>query len=724
LKWVAKRDGTFSQIRKGGGKTMTLIVGKFGQWRKEELKGVTGNRDVRQVIATDETLLVLADGQVMRWTKGEWQVITEGWAEPACRLLLRNDGYLWVSAGKRIGIWDERRWRWMEAPCQVTAWAEDEKGNVWVVGENALWRYRDGWERIARLSLRVAVRAIAVWRDQVALATSAGLWFLQGKRFHFKELLKGVTPLPTDDLRDVAVDPWGHWWLATDKGIVIFSDGDGWLSLTGADGLPIEDVRCLRLGRDGSVWLASSVGAMCWKDGTWHYFASRRWLPSDEVRDIAVRSDGVAVIATAEGIVQLYQQPMTLAEKAALFERQVRERHLRFGYVTVRRLERPGDVQSGRVEISDNDGLWTALYVAAECFRFAVAQREGRTAEAEEARQNAIENLKALLFLKQVTGIAGFPARAVRHKSEPAFGQPDPEWHPTADGEWEWKGDTSSDELVGHFFAYTIAYDLLPDEGWRQQVAATAQRITDHLIDNGFYLVDVDGQPTTWGVWSPEKLNHDATWWGDRGLNSLQLLAFLKATYHMTGDERYQRIYRDLIERHHYALNTVRQKIVVNGLTNHSDDELAFLSYYTLLRYETDPHLRRFFVMSLERTWQRERRERCPLWNFLYGALTGNHCEAEAAVKTLQEIPLDLVHWTVRNSHRADLVVSEELGRFGERQATDPLPFTERPLHKWNGNPYRLDGGADGLVEEDATFFLLPYWLARFHGLLAEASSP
>jgi hypothetical protein len=368
--------------------------------------------------------------------------------------------------------------------------------------------------------------------------------------------------------------------------------------------------------------------------------------------------------------------------------------------------------------------LWTALYVAAECFRFAVAQREGRTAEAEEARQNAIESLKALLFLEQVTGIAGFPARAVRHKSEPAFGQPDPEWHPTADGEWEWKGDTSSDELVGHFFAYTIAYDLLPDEGWRQQVAATAQRITDHLIDNGFYLVDVDGQPTTWGVWSPEKLNHDATWWGDRGLNSLQLLAFLKATYHMTGDERYQRIYRDLVERHHYALNTVRQKIVVNGLTNHSDDELAFLSYYTLLRYETDPHLRRFFVMSLERTWQRERRERCPLWNFLYGALTGNHCEAEAAVKTLQEIPLDLVHWTVRNSHRADLVVSEELGRFGERQATDPLPFTERPLHKWNGNPYRLDGGADGLVEEDATFFLLPYWLARFHGLLAEASSP
>lgn len=31
-------------------------------------------------------------------------------------------------------------------------------------------------------------------------------------------------------------------------------------------------------------------------------------------------------------------------------------------------------------------------------------------------------------------------------------------------------------------------------------------------------------------------------------------------------------------------------------------------------------------------------------------------------------------------------------GADGELQAIEPLPFTERPVHKWNGNPYRLDG--------------------------------
>lgn len=64
--------------------------------------------------------------------------------------------------------------------------------------------------------------------------------------------------------------------------------------------------------------------------------------------------------------------------------------------------------------------------------------------------------------------------------------------------EWEWKGDTSSDEIVGHFFAYPIAYDLLPDEELKRQVAETAKRITDHIIAHGFHLVDIDGQPTTW----------------------------------------------------------------------------------------------------------------------------------------------------------------------------------------------------------------------------------
>ena len=149
-------------------------------------------------------------------------------------------------------------------------------------------------------------------------------------------------------------------------------------------------------------------------------------------------------------------------------------------------------------------------------------------------------------------------------------------------------------------------------------------------------------------------------------------------------------------------------------------DSHAFPSGVVLLRYEADPHLRQIYLMSLQRSWQIERPERCPLFNVIYGALTGEPCDAEATVETLREIPLDLVHWDVRNSHRPDVARHPDPGRFGEAQSAIPLPFGERPMMKWNGNPFRLDGGDGGRTEEDGAFFLLPYWLGRYHGIIEE----
>jgi len=39
---------------------------------------------------------------------------------------------------------------------------------------------------------------------------------------------------------------------------------------------------------------------------------------------------------------------------------------------------------------------------------------------------------------------------------------------------------------------------------------------------------------------------------------------------------------------------------------------------------------------------------------------------------------------------------------------------------KWNGNPYRIDGGNGGRSEDDGAFFLLPYWMGRYHKLIGE----
>lgn len=457
-----------------------------------------------------------------------------------------------------------------------------------------------------------------------------------------------------------------------------------------------------------AVWVGGPDGA-AWNDGRrWHYRAGPRWLPDDRVNDISIAEDGSAWIATEGGLAHLEFRDMTLSQKAACFEKQVRDRHVRYGLVAGCGLARPGDLTSFFPDSSDNDGLWTGMYLAAESFRFAVTKDE-------EARRLADESFEAMERLETYTGIPGFPARSYLKKGEPV---PGGEWHPSADGEWMWKGDTSSDEIVGHFFGYSAYYDLCADEAHKERVRALAGRIMDHIIDHGYYLIDLDGKPTDWGKWAPKWLSSLTGGFFARGLQSLEVLSHLKAAYHITGNERYQRAYLDLIEKHGYARNTVNQKIDIPRMTNHSDDELAFLSYYPLLAYEDDEDLRAIYLKSIERSWRIEEPEHCPLWDFIYASAVEEPPSFTAARRALREIPLDLVEWRVTNSRRVDVKKAIFNGRHDEPQATKALPFDERPTSIWNGNPYKLDSNDGGNGEDAATFWLLPYWMGRRHGFV------
>ncbi len=526
------------------------------------------------------------------------------------------------------------------------------------------------------------------------------------------EPLPPGTVAPTPAARTRATDAWGHTVRLVDGRLRIEQDGGE----VQPEHLPVERLTCLDTGTDGSIWLGSDRGVVRLDGGRVEYYAGRRWLPDNQVRRVRGRPDGGVEIETAGGECRILFRRLTLEEKAAQYEALTDRRHRRFGYVTTCGLAAPGDLGRWRQHISDNDGLWTAMYAAAEAFRFAV------TAE-PEAHGKALEALEAILRLEETSGLPGFPARALTHRDEPEFGNhPDGEWHPTPDGQWEWKGDTSSDEIDGHYFAWGILYDLLPDADAKGRIAAVVRRVTDRIIRDGLYLRDVDGRPTRWGVWAPEKLNHDPEWRAERGLNSLEILAYLNVAFHITGDPRYRATAEELIRDHHYALNTLRQKVLPGDFPgaedNHSDDELAFLAYYSLLRYESDADLRRIYLAGIDRSWNIERPEQCPLWNFIYGAVTGRPCDAEAGVHALQQIPLDLVNHRMTNHHRRDIRLRPDPDRGGRPQVTTPLPWPERPLHKWNGNPYAVDGG-NGLEEECGTFWLLPYWLGRFHGLVA-----
>jgi len=259
---------------------------------------------------------------------------------------------------------------------------------------------------------------------------------------------------------------------------------------------------------------------------------------------------------------------------------------------------------------------------------------------------------------------------------------------------------------------YSLAYDLLPDEALRKEIRGAVARIMDHILTNRYELVDVTGKPTKWGRWSPE---YFATPEGrpDAPLNAVELLSFLCVSHHVTGDEAYLREYRKLTGELHYPEIAARYSELREEL-NYSDEELAMLSFYPLLRYETDRPLLTRYRAALDQWWANMSREENPLWTFIYLACNpGAAVDTAAALGTLRRIPLDLVSWTVSNSHRRDIRWEPSLDRFGKRQAQILLPADERPVMKWNGNPFVVDGGDGGRSEDDGTFFLLPYWMGR-----------
>jgi hypothetical protein len=462
---------------------------------------------------------------------------------------------------------------------------------------------------------------------------------------------------------------------------------------------------------DGAVWSGSSQGLTRIDDRApardrVQYFAGARYLPDDDVRRIAPDASGGVWVRTRTGVSHIELRPMTLAQKAEVMEQNVRLRHDRYGMLGDSSLEVPGDVSASRHVDNDNNGLWTSIYAGAECFRYAVTSSSESLADARKA-------IEALLFLEEVTGRRGFPARSYIRKGDrmPTSG----EWHWTADGQIFWKGDTSSDEIVGHMFAFGIAYDLLPDPDLKQRIAATTRRIMDHIVSNGYNLVDLDGQPTTWGKWSPTYFAEDAE---DSALNALELLSFLKTAAHVTGDDRYEAEYRKVAHDLGYAKLILRLHDVRKEM-NYSDEELAMLPFYGVFRYERDAAMLAAYRRALDDWWQNMQRELCPLWTFIY--LTGRpdaKVDLEGAVWTLYRMPIDLIDWDVKNSHRPGIEWTGEPDRHGRREARTLLPPDERPVMRWNANPFVVDGGRGGRSESDGGAFLLPYWMGRYHKFL------
>lgn len=569
-------------------------------------------------------------------------------------------------------------------------------------------------------------------------------------------------------LTALAWDGTGRLWFGGSQGVGVREHDGAWRFIDPARGLPVLDITAMAGTADGSMWIGTRRGAIrIAADDSIEYRQGRRWLPDDQVQAIIVDAEGTAWFDTPAGRGGIAARPMTLEKKAAIYEADIDRYHRRtpYGYVVEAHLRTPGDLGTSFTTDNDNDGLWTGMYGAAQAFAYG-ATKDGA------ARQRARRAFEALRFLVDVTRGGtpapddGFPARSIlpasgrdpnltddaardrRMQGRDAFWKMlSPRWPKSADRQWYWKADTSSDELDGHYFFYSLYHDLVASsDAERAEVAAVVRRITDHLLSHDYALVDHDGTPTRWAVFGPTALNLNPRWADERGLNSLSLLTYLRIAHHMTGDQRYDRAARDLVNTHGYAVNMLYPKYTLGvGGGNQSDDEMALMNYYHLLKYETDPQVKAIAARSLHAYWQLERPERNPFFNVLAAvSLEGRTYTTPFEVEqltlpaaawrddtldTLRRFPLDLVDHAIENSHRLDLEPLAPHIRGATRTAGvrrrdgKVLPVDERMVFHWNVDPYVFDYPGRGTRLADGTSFLLGYYMARYHGVIAGAAS-
>jgi hypothetical protein len=661
-----------------------------------------------------------------------WEPVILGAARgPAYSVAVSRDGSILMGTWNGIYRFSNNQLLKEEgAKPPVSIICNDGDGS-YALGPNGIWYSKgDGW-KVQNYPIARSVRdAVVDSSGNLWIGTDAGLYRCRDGK---TTLFQNTGELISCYVKAVAFAPDSSLWAGVMGGVSVRREDKLLKNLTPDEGIPSAMVNCISRSPDGWMWVGTDVGVVRFaKDFSHSLRFSRRWLTSDRVADVAFDREGNAWIATNHGVSAIKRKMMTLADKQSDFYRQLMRRHIRPPWTCGSlRLQIPGDTASWRHSDDDNDGEYTSGYLAMESFRYAVTKDP-------DAKMKARKAFEFLKFLQTVTGTAGFFARSIvpadwtdvhdpnqqytsRQIAEelvkdPRYKPVEIRWRKSKDGKWLWKGDTSTDEMDGHMMGYFFFYELVADQQEKALVRDHVKKIIDQLIKTRYNLLDIDGLPTHWAIWSPEQLNNDPDWASERSINSFELLTYLKFAGHLTGDEKYEKEYRRLIDQEGYLENISRLNRKNPAWQIYFDRTLEGYLFPIILKYEKDPPLRAFYNQLIEEWMANQPAGENLINNLTYAFATGKVVNVPQTIDFLRDTPLDLVDWPVNHLLREDVrMVRSPI--LEEIQIQELPPASERATVRWDKNPWAAVQGDLTQVREPV-FWLWPYWMARYQGII------
>lgn len=442
--------------------------------------------------------------------------------------------------------------------------------------------------------------------------------------------------------------------------------------------------------------------------------------------------------------------PGTLAAKTAFLDARVREKLLDDGLIRTVREDGDGNVLSR--EHRPSTGLWTAMYLASQSYRWAATRDP-------EALENARTAAEGLHHLTAVTGVPGLYGRAYQRPgfayTYDAAGRK--HWVastvPGYEG-WYFNDDVSKDTMDGILFGYGAALDLLEDPAIRARITADVLAFARHLVENGLQIVDHTGLVTEHGRVYYSALDDAA------GFNALLALSWLRiavdafealpaAARAAWDGPDLRHFYDDCLLRlgdhadcpeidiadmgsYLDVTATMLNMYVGSCKTSYDNIDMVFHAIHPLLRRERRPEVRQRLMDLLHvGIWEPDRpvapplyRSTHSLYTFLYGELAWPDAAPtfetawDDAVCTLHRMPQDR-HDPGGRDLDVEAVCTNRMGR---PNAADVIPLEDRDYdnYLWRLDPYEITTFREpvpGQVHSPEDY-LLAYWVGRHAGFL------
>ncbi len=402
------------------------------------------------------------------------------------------------------------------------------------------------------------------------------------------------------------------------------------------------------------------------------------------------------MLATRISLLLCVALGLQAAEPDALaIHRNIQARHLPFSTILDPFLDE-NDYATGYTRCGDS-ALWTGHYLAAEAFRYKVTR-------SDEALDNARRAVLALQYLMNVTGRKLLSRCAVPVDSPYAAGIIQEEANNGVfvnnyyGNDFYWIGNTSRDQYVGVFWGLGVANELIDNAEIRALCADVVTRLLDGLLESDWTIVMPDGRPvTTFSIRPDQKL-------------SLLLV----------GQRVNPNRFRGEYSRVKGQAPTVPVPIGVDALDDRSSYfkfNLDALTMYNLLSYEGGALYRFWYNRAYDILHDVVKDHQNAHFNMIDRVLHGPDAKRDAETRQL------LQDWLRRQ--RRDRIVDLR-GLYPScgdpNEACQPVPVAERPPTDflWQRNPFQLLGGLYGTIEGAGIDYILPYWMARYYGVISD----